>query len=300
MTTTSKRTYTTLSNRGLRHDTLPMRLYHKAKKLGIWDPRDIDLTRDRQDWQNFPDEYRERLRGLILSFQAGEEAVTLDLLPLVMTMAREGRLEEEMFLTTFLWEEAKHTEFFRRVLDEVLQEREDMHWLVAASTSTTRDLFADDLPEAMNLLITDPSPENQAKASIIYNMIVEGVLAETGYYSFSRLLSAANLMPGLLQGIQMIKRDESRHIAYGVFLISRLVAQDKSLWPLVEARMQELFARIERSQEQNGTPQPIRDYARHQFEKRLARIARAREQTLEQVYQATESEDVPESEAEAV
>ncbi len=296
MTTTPKRTYTTLSNRGLRHDTLPMRLYHKAKKLGIWDPRDIDLTRDLQDWQNFPDEYKERLRGLILAFQAGEEAVTLDLLPLVMTMAREGRLEEEMFLTTFLWEEAKHTEFFRRVLDEVLQEREDMHPLVSASTSTTRDLFADDLPEAMNLLLTDPSPENQARASIIYNMIVEGVLAETGYYSFSRLLSATNTMPGLLQGIQLIKRDESRHIAYGVFLISRLVAQDKSLWPVVETRMQELFTRIERNQEQNGTPEPIRDYARQQFEKRLARISRAREQSLEEVYQAVESEETSETE----
>ncbi|HLG75743.1 MAG TPA: R2-like ligand-binding oxidase [Ktedonobacteraceae bacterium] len=296
MTTTPKRTYTTLSNRGLRHDTLPMRLYHKAKKLGIWDPRDIDLTRDLQDWQNFPDEYKERLRGLILAFQAGEEAVTLDLLPLVMTMAREGRLEEEMFLTTFLWEEAKHTEFFRRVLDEVLQEREDMHPLVSASTSTTRDLFADDLPEAMNLLLTDPSPENQARASIIYNMIVEGVLAETGYYSFSRLLSATNTMPGLLQGIQLIKRDESRHIAYGVFLISRLVAQDKSLWPVVETRMQELFTRIERNQEQNGTPEPIRDYARQQFEKRLARISRARAQSLEEVYQAVESEETSETE----
>jgi|SRR5579875_90528 ribonucleoside-diphosphate reductase beta chain len=296
MTTTPKRTYITLSNRGLRHDTLPMRLYHKAKKLGIWDPRDIDLTRDRQDWQNFPDEYKERLRGLILAFQAGEEAVTLDLLPLVMTMAREGRLEEEMFLTTFLWEEAKHTEFFRRVLDEVLQEREDMHPLVSASTSTTRDLFADDLPEAMNLLLTDPSPENQARASIIYNMIVEGVLAETGYYSFSRLLSATNTMPGLLQGIQLIKRDESRHIAYGVFLISRLVAQDKSLWPVVETRMQELFTRIERNQEQNGTPEPIRDYARQQFEKRLARISRARAQSLEEVYQAVESEETSETE----
>ncbi len=296
MTTTPKRTYITLSNRGLRHDTLPMRLYHKAKKLGIWDPRVIDLTRDRQDWQNFPDEYKERLRGLILAFQAGEEAVTLDLLPLVMTMAREGRLEEEMFLTTFLWEEAKHTEFFRRVLDEVLQEREDMHPLVSASTSTTRDLFADDLPEAMNLLLTDPSPENQARASIIYNMIVEGVLAETGYYSFSRLLSATNTMPGLLQGIQLIKRDESRHIAYGVFLISRLVAQDKSLWPVVETRMQELFTRIERNQEQNGTPEPIRDYARQQFEKRLARISRARAQSLEEVYQAVESEETSETE----
>lgn len=293
MATTPLRTYTTLSSRGLRHDIWPMRLYHKAKKLGTWDPRAIDLTQDLQDWQGFSDGYKERLRDLILSFQVGEEAVTLDLLPLVLTIAREGRLEEEMFLTTFLWEEAKHTEFFRRLLDEVLQEQGDLHPTLAPTTE--RDLFAEELPAVMNRLLTDPSPENQIRASVLYNMIVEGVLAETGYYSFSQALSANGNMPGLLQGIQLIKRDESRHIAYGVFLISRLVAQDKSLWPLVEERMNSYFTTISGSQERNGAPEPIRAYARQQFEKRLTRIARAREQSVEQIYQQI-NEEAPEPE----
>lgn len=292
MTTTPVRTYTTLTGRGLRHDIWPMRLYHKAKKLGTWDPRAIDLTQDRKDWQQLPDEYKERLRGLLLSFQAGEEAVTIDLLPLVLAIAREGRLEEEMFLTTFLWEEAKHTEFFRRIVDEVLQEQGDLHEVRVANN--TRDLFADDLPTVMNRLLTDPSPKNQARASVLYNMIVEGVLAETGYYSFSQVLSASNLMPGLLQGIQLIKRDESRHIAYGVFLISRLVAADKSLWPFVEEQMHFYFDPIAGSQERNEAPEAIRAYARQQFEKRLTRIARAREQSVEQIYQQI-GEEAPET-----
>jgi ribonucleoside-diphosphate reductase beta chain len=289
MTTTPTRTYATLTSRGLQHGSLPMRLYHKAKKLGIWDPREIDLIQDQRDWQGLPDESKERLRGLILSFQAGEEAVTVDLLPLIMTIAREGRLEEELFLTTFLWEEAKHTEFFRRVLDEVLQEQGDLHEVRVRNN--TRELFANDLPTTMNRLLTDPSPQNQAQAAVLYNMIVEGVLAETGYYSFARLLSATRLMPGLLQGIQLIKRDESRHIAYGVFLISRLVAQDPSLWPQVEERMQGYFGTIERSQQDNETPEDTRLYARQQFEKRLARIAKARGQSLEQINDLAESDE---------
>ena len=223
MTTIPSRTYTTLTRGGLRHDTLPMRLYHKAKKLGIWDPRDIDLTQDRQDWLAIPDQFKERLLPLILGFQAGEEAVTLDLLPLIMTMAREGRLEEEMFLTTFLWEEAKHTEFFRRVLDEAIQEPGDLHRFRGTNNqpSNNRDLFGEELPQQMGLLLTDPSPVNQVRASVLYNMIIEGVLAETGYQSFFKVLDATNSMPGLKQGLRLIQRDESRHIAYGVFLISR-------------------------------------------------------------------------------
>ncbi len=293
MTTTPRRTYTTLTKRGLRHDTLPMRLYHKAKKLGTWDPRDIDLTQDRQDWLAIPEQYRERLLLLILGFQAGEEAVTLDLLPLIMTMAREGRLEEEMFLTTFLWEEAKHTEFFRRVLDETIQDSEDFHRLRRGNDepNNNRDLFAEELPQQMGLLLTDPSPVNQVRASVLYNMIIEGVLAETGYQSFFKMLSVTNSMPGLKQGLRLIQRDESRHIAYGVFLISRLVAADKALWPVVEHRMNELFERVASDQQRNGTPEFLRDYARQQFQKRLTRIKRALNQSPEQVEQTTDLEE---------
>lgn len=77
MTEIPARNFTTLSSHGLRHDILPMRLYHKAKRPGIWDPRDIDLAQDQQDWLRIPDGYKECLRGLILGFQVGKEAVTL-------------------------------------------------------------------------------------------------------------------------------------------------------------------------------------------------------------------------------
>src|SRR5436190_11386211 len=110
----------------LDRNSLPMRLYQKAKRLGIWDPYDVDLSRDRADWLSLTDLQRVVLLQLTSLFQAGEESVTLDLLPLLMVIAREGRLEEELFLTSFLWEEGKHTEFFRRVLDEVCVETGDL------------------------------------------------------------------------------------------------------------------------------------------------------------------------------
>jgi ribonucleoside-diphosphate reductase beta chain len=89
-----------------------MRLWQKAKRLGVWNPADIDFSQDVADWQNLNATERDLLLRLTGMFVAGEESVTLDLLPLIMTIAREGRLEEEMFLTTFLWEEAKHVDFF--------------------------------------------------------------------------------------------------------------------------------------------------------------------------------------------
>ncbi|HZS75337.1 MAG TPA: R2-like ligand-binding oxidase [Ktedonobacteraceae bacterium] len=299
--------FVTTSERGLRHDILPMRLYHKAKRLGTWDPRSIDFSQDIIDWQRCTPEEQEALLLQTALFQAGEESVTLDLLPLIMTIAQEGHLEEEMFLTTFLWEEAKHTEFFRRFLDEVAQNRSD---LTRFHSPSYRKLFYEELPQTMHALLTDPSPAAQLRASITYNMIIEGVLAETGYHGYFNMLEQNNILPGLRKGISLLKRDESRHIAYGVFLISRLVAQDKSLWPVVEQRMGELLPlALGVVQETDIMEDPDAErpfgmdtedyvvYATTQFQKRMARIEKARYQTLEELYHLTDSEVALEEEA---
>jgi len=97
-----------------------MRLFQKAKRLGTWDPQAIDFTRDGADWARFTEVEKDFILRTVALFQAGEEGVTSDLLPLNHGVASEGRIEEEIFLTSFLWEEAKHVEFFRRWLDEVV------------------------------------------------------------------------------------------------------------------------------------------------------------------------------------
>ena len=222
---------------GLR-DCFPLRLFQKAKRLGAWDPAAVDFTQDRRDWEGLDDLQRDTILSLTSLFVAGEEAVTLDLLPLVLAVARENRVEEEMYLTTFLYEEAKHTELFSRFLVEVAGSPTDLDRFHVPSYRT---IFYEELPSAMERLLTDRSAEALARASVTYNMIVEGVLAETGYHSYHESLAANGLMPGLCGALVDVKRDESRHIAYGVYLLSRLVADDPATWDVIEARMGELF-----------------------------------------------------------
>src|SRR5207249_11290979 len=93
-----------------------MRLFQKAKRLGTWDPQAIDFSREVSDWAGFDTTEKDFLLRTVALFQAGEEGVANDLLPLIMAVADEGRIEEEIVLTSFLWEEAKHAEFFRRLL----------------------------------------------------------------------------------------------------------------------------------------------------------------------------------------
>jgi ribonucleoside-diphosphate reductase beta chain len=238
MATIVRDTYTTTSARGLRTDSVPMRLFQKAKRLGTWDPAALDFSQDREDWKRLTPIEQDFLLRLLALFQAGEEAVTMDLLPLIYAIAQDGHIEEEIYLTSFLWEEAKHVEMFRRFLTEVCEVDYDLHKFI---TPSYRKLFFKELPTAMNRLLTEPTLENQAIASVTYNMVVEGMLAETGYHGFRRSLKENQIMPGMCEGIELTARDESRHIRYGVFLLQRLVSQDDSLWEVIKTRMNEIF-----------------------------------------------------------
>ena len=292
-------TFQSTSVRGLNHSLLPMRLWRKAKKLGVWDPVDIVMTQDRRDWQRLQPSEQDLLLRLTSQFQAGEEAVVLDLLPLVAVVAAEGRLEEEIYLTSFLWEEAKHVETFRRFLDEVAHRRDD---LSAYHGPCYRQLFYEELPQALEALRGDPSPEAQARASVTYNLIVEGVLAETGYHSYYRVLRDNGLMPGMQRAVDLLKRDESRHLAYGVYLLSRLVAaHGERIWETIRERMQALVGvALGLVQETFAVydvvpfglkPEDFVAFAMAQFEHRLTRVEKARRQTVDDVLRGEGFED---------
>jgi ribonucleoside-diphosphate reductase beta chain len=285
-------TFTTIT-RGLQRNSPPMRLYEKAKRLGIWNPSEIDFQQDLHDWQSLDDLERDAILRLTTMFQAGEEAVTLDLLPLILVIAREERIEEEIFLTSFLFEEAKHTYFFRRFLDEVAGNPQD---LTRYHTPNYQAIFYDALPRALQRLITDPSPAAQVEAAATYNLIVEGVLAETGYHAYFTALERNNLMPGVRQGIRLIKQDESRHIAYGIFLLSRLVAADEKLWPVLEETMARVFLpavgvvndafACYETFPFGITQEEFVNYAMQQYQKRFERLEKARGASLEEVTRA--------------
>ncbi|GAA6734932.1 R2-like ligand-binding oxidase [Thermus oshimai] len=278
---------------GLR-PSFPLTLYGKAKRF-FWDPAGLDFSQDRASYTRLAPEARTALTHLASLFIAGEEAVTLDLLPLLGVVAREGRLEEEMYLTTFLLDEAKHVEFFHRLLEAMGSTGQDLERFHGPSY---RAIFYQALPQAMGRLVDDPSPEAQVEAVVTYTMVVEGVLAETGYYAYRRAAKVLGgqgfPLPATLEGIGYVARDESRHIAYGLYLLSRLLAQNPQLWNVVERRMDELLPHALGvvgevfAQYPGGFPLPLSpeeffQYAMGQFQKRHRRLEVARRQSLEEV-----------------
>ncbi|WP_199431343.1 R2-like ligand-binding oxidase [Qaidamihabitans albus] len=230
--------FQSLRRGGLNWDSFPLRLFVKGNKK-FWNPADIDFSSDRAGWEALDDEQRRSATYLCAQFIAGEEAVTEDIQPFMKAMAAEGRLADEMYLTQFCFEEAKHTEVFRRWMDAVGL-TDDLHPYVAENPHY-RKLFYEELPESLGVLERDPSPANQVRASVTYNHVIEGSLALTGYYAWQKVCTSRDILPGMQELIRRIGDDERRHMAWGTFTCRRHIAADDSLWEVVQQRMAELL-----------------------------------------------------------
>lgn len=287
------------SPRGLDKDGVPWRLWEKAKKLH-WDPADIDYSSERSDWGLLNEDQQISVAALAQGFMIGEESVTLDILPLMMAMSDEGRLEEVMFLTTFAYEEAKHVDFFRRWFDAIgadlegLAEKGRQRQIEAGETPpdphTTEGMFESILPEAMRAVIVDRSPWAQLNASITYNQFVEGCLAISGYAVWSQMFEAFGVLPAMQEGLRLIRRDEGRHITYGTFLCQRLLAANPDLIEPSVARMHELneayFTTSVTTPEEPNPDDPLDQFnglVQGQLVKRIAVLERAAAMSEEEV-----------------
>jgi ribonucleoside-diphosphate reductase beta chain len=232
------------STRGINYDSVPWKLWEKSKKL-FWDPADLDFSQDAVDWQELPETARTLVAMSARGFMVGEEAVTLDIVPLLRCMSDLGRLEDTMYLAMFAMEEAKHTDMFRRWFDAVGADPASLDDLVRAqneaiANSSNGDgqgrLFDGLLTKVMRRLDTDHSPEAILDATLVYNQLVEGVAAINGYQRWDATFRRLGKLSGLEAGLKLTQRDERRHIAYGTYLGRQILAAHPDLWEFVERR----------------------------------------------------------------
>ncbi len=230
--------YASLERGGLNFEAMPMRLFAKGNGKQ-WNPADFDYSKDAADFAAMSDAEKHLTCTLAAEFLAGEESVAQDIQPFMAAMAAEGRAGDEIYLTQFCYEEAKHAESFRRWFDAV-GVTEDLHPYIEGSEAY-RQVFAGYLPDSMYALAADPSPANQVRASVTYNHIVEGTLALTGYHGWNKVCASRGILPGMQQIVKHIGDDERRHMAWGTFTCRRHVAADDANWAVFEERMDELL-----------------------------------------------------------
>ncbi len=200
-------------------------LYRAAKRFGTWDPEQIDFTQDKSDFASLSGGKREQLTKVCALFYEGEVSVA-DTLAWFMLGFDDA--DRRAFLSTQIFEEVKHAEFFHRYFREVLGDVDTSRYLVPEY----RGVLLDELlrrGEAIGAAVISGDRVALEHAMVLgvthYMGIVEGLLAVSGYDYFDEMLGRENLCPGLREGIRQIRIDEGRHLTHGMeYLHSRITA----------------------------------------------------------------------------
>ncbi|MGH2774043.1 MAG: ribonucleotide-diphosphate reductase subunit beta [Actinomycetota bacterium] len=200
------------------------KLYRQWERTN-WSATEIDFSRDIVDWrEKLDDKQREALLWNYSLFLVGEEAVARDLTPVLD--AAQG-LSESIFLTTQIVDEARHHVFFDRFVREVAGLGTDTASTLGAVDSYLtwgfRQVF-DDLDRVTSALRRKPKDRALLAQSLaLYHVVVEGMLAIAGQHFIQRYLEERAILPGFLEGINNVSRDESRHVAFGIAFLGDLV-----------------------------------------------------------------------------
>ncbi|WP_026975437.1 hypothetical protein [Alicyclobacillus contaminans] len=102
-----------------------------------------------------------------------------------------------------------------------------------------------------------------------------------------------------MTGIGYLKRDESRHIGYGTFLLQRLICEHPGLYERIVQRMQELAPLAVRLNEEGtqtdvGNPYAIpldavMQFSMKQLQKRMDVLKRALGKSVDEIYRLPEA-----------
>jgi ribonucleoside-diphosphate reductase beta chain len=216
----------------------PLELYRLWERQN-WVSHEIDLNRDRRDWEALSEEERESMLWGLAAFFVGEERVTNQFSGLVL--AAEDK-HEEAFLLTQQVDEARHAQHFNRVFEEVFAYDGSFEDRLERARQDLNDdyfmLFDGHLVDAHTALLADPSSiEAKVDFVTLYHMVIEGTLALTGQYFQTDHMGKRGILQGHLEGFKKISQDEHRHVAYGTWFL-----QQKTQDPELAKRVQDKLA----------------------------------------------------------
>lgn len=218
----------------------PRELYSIAKHLGAWDPEKVPVAEDRAHWEKLTAGQREQLIKVCALFYEGEVSVADTLAWFMLAVPDSDR---RMFLSTQVYEEVKHAEFFELYFRDVLGNVDTAAYLVPEY----KGVLVDELKkrgESMGRAMISGDPAQLGLELTMfaahYMGIIEGVLAVTGYDFFDDLLATTGMFPRLHEGIRLIRADEGRHIVHGLdYLREMIAAHPEYAQPVRELFMQQ-------------------------------------------------------------
>jgi ribonucleoside-diphosphate reductase beta chain len=208
-----------------------------------WSPYDVDLERDRADWDAMGAEDRSLVHWALSSLMVAEERITTKFASLVLAYGSE---EEESFLATQQVDEVRHMQFYKRFRDEIIADPQTIAVHVARAREELGDAFGVIFDEALvraheHLAAHPRDPAAKVAFVTTYHMVIEGTLGLTAFNFITRYLREQDLLPGFVAGYERIHHDEQRHIGYGTWYLREAVRDDEALGDVVRETLRALL-----------------------------------------------------------
>ncbi|WP_018133455.1 R2-like ligand-binding oxidase [Effusibacillus pohliae] len=259
-------------------ETKPFDLYQKAKQFGKWDPQKIDFSKDAQDWKRLDADEKEQIRKICSLFYHGELSVHENLAMYFIAMPR---FDQKAFLTTQMHEEAKHAELFAYFFQSIGEQFDTSTYMIPEFVSV---LEADLDRRSRALLDAINGPDEEREAALVdavthYMGVVEGLLAESGYYALEEMAKRRGILPGLMEGIKQLRIDEGRHITFGMDFLKEAIERNPACVERINAVFDQYLANIHITISYVLDPNPVGidsdkflEYSLQQYRNRLEAI----------------------------
>jgi ribonucleoside-diphosphate reductase beta chain len=230
-------------DRGIENMPSYMDLYRRWESQQ-WAVGDLDFTLDREDWLKASDLDRKATLWSHRLFFNGEERVTATLAPFVWAAPTP---EIEIFLSTQMVDEARHTVFFDRWWREVVgTDSKNLKDLLAEIRPDANEgyntLFYDRLPSTAQRMASNPKDFDAFVEGVtIYHIIVEATIALTGQrFELESMRDLGTTDRGFYRGFTAVARDESRHVSFGIKVLQEAVRENPERFaPLIQRTLVE-------------------------------------------------------------
>ena len=196
-----------------------------------WAVGDLDFTLDRQDWESFSELDRKATLWSHRLFFNGEERVTATLAPFVWAAPTP---EIEVFLSTQMVDEARHTVFFDRFYREVVGLKgDDIMDILDASFPWVSETFVAPFGllayQADELRLHPYDERARVRYGTNYFLWIEGVLALSVMKVTLSYARWRGFLPAYYTGFTATCRDESRHVQGGMRYLLDAVRKDPTM-----------------------------------------------------------------------
>jgi ribonucleoside-diphosphate reductase beta chain len=214
-----------------------------------WAVGDLDFALDRQDWLESSELDRKATLWSHRLFFNGEERVTSTLAPFVWASPTP---EIEIFLSTQMVDEARHTVFFDRWWHDVAgTDSRNMTELLKEirpeANEGYNELFYDRLPSTAQRLASNPKDFDAFVEGVtLYHIVIEATIALTGQrFELEAMREQGLTDRGFYRGFTAVARDESRHVSFGIKVLQEAVRENAQRYaPLIQKTLVECLPLI--------------------------------------------------------